>query len=69
VGQCHDRDASVRFVGTPLCRTGRAVDQSKRAREYSVEARVLPGGPWDGIADMGLRSMKNAFTDVSQVNG
>jgi di/tricarboxylate transporter len=45
------------------------VDQLQNAREYSVEARVLPGGPLVGrsIADVGLRSMKNAFVlDVSR---
>ena len=45
------------------------VDQLQNAREYSVEARVLPGGPLVGrsIADVGLRSMKHAFVlDVSR---
>ena len=40
-----------------------AVEQLENAREYSVEARVLPGGPLVGrsIAEVGLRSMKYAF--------
>jgi di/tricarboxylate transporter len=39
------------------------VEQLENAREYSVEARVLPGGPLVGrsIAEVGLRSMKYAF--------
>ena len=39
------------------------VEQLENAREYSVEARVLPGGPFVGrsIAEVGLRSMKYAF--------
>jgi di/tricarboxylate transporter len=39
------------------------VEQLENAREYAVEARVLPGGPIAGrsIAEVGLRSMKYAF--------
>jgi di/tricarboxylate transporter len=39
------------------------VEQLENAREYSVEARVLPGGPMVGrsITEVGLRSMKYAF--------
>ncbi len=39
------------------------VEQLENAREYAVEARVLPGGPLAGrtIAEVGLRSMKYAF--------
>ncbi len=39
------------------------VEQLENAREYAVEARVLPGGPLAGrtIAEVGLRSMKHAF--------
>ena len=39
------------------------VEQLQNAREYSVEARVTPGGPLVGrsIAEVGLRSMKFAF--------
>ena len=39
------------------------VEQLENAREYSVEARVLPNGPLVGrsIAEVGLRSMKYAF--------
>jgi di/tricarboxylate transporter len=39
------------------------VEQLENAREYAVEARVLPGGPFAGrsIADVGLRAMKYAF--------
>jgi di/tricarboxylate transporter len=39
------------------------VEQLENAREYAVEARVLPGGPLVGrsIAEVGLRSMKYAF--------
>ncbi len=39
------------------------VEQLENAREYSVEARVLPTGPLVGrsIAEVGLRSMKYAF--------
>jgi len=45
------------------------VEQLENAKEYSVEARVLPGGPLVGhsIAEVGLRSMKYAFVlDVSR---
>jgi di/tricarboxylate transporter len=40
-----------------------AVEQLQNAREYSVEARVTPGGPLVGrtIAEVGLRSMKYAY--------
>lgn len=39
------------------------VEQLQNAREYSVEARVLPGGALVGrtIAEVGLRSMKYAY--------
>lgn len=39
------------------------VEQLENAREYAVEARVLPGGPLVGrsIAEVGLRSMTYAF--------
>lgn len=39
------------------------VEQLENAREYSVEARILPGGPLVGrsISEVGLRSMKYAF--------
>ena len=39
------------------------VEQLENAREYSVEARVMPNGPLVGrsIAEVGLRSMKYAF--------
>lgn len=39
------------------------VEQLQNAREYSVEARVLPGGPLVNrtIAEVGLRSMKYAY--------
>jgi di/tricarboxylate transporter len=39
------------------------VEQLQNAREYSVEARVLPGGSLVGrtIAEVGLRSMKYAY--------
>jgi di/tricarboxylate transporter len=39
------------------------VEQLENAREYAVEARVLPNGPLVGrsIAEVGLRSMKYAF--------
>ncbi len=39
------------------------VEQLENAREYSVEARVVPNGPLVGrsIAEVGLRSMKYAF--------
>jgi di/tricarboxylate transporter len=39
------------------------VEQLENAREYSVEARVLPGGPLVGrtIAEVGLRAMKFAY--------
>jgi di/tricarboxylate transporter len=39
------------------------VEQLENAREYAVEARVLPGGPLVGrsIAEVGLRAMKHAF--------
>ena len=45
------------------------VEQLENAKEYSVEARVLPGGPLVGhsIAEVGLRSMKYAFVlDISR---
>ncbi len=45
------------------------VEQLVNAREYAVEARVLPGGPLVGrsIAEVGLRSMKHAFVlDISR---
>ncbi|MGI9246551.1 MAG: SLC13 family permease, partial [Steroidobacteraceae bacterium] len=45
------------------------VEQLENAREYAVEARVLPGGPLVGrsIAEVGLRSMKYAFVlDISR---
>lgn len=40
-----------------------AVEQLQNAREYSVEARVVPNGPLVGrtIAEVGLRGMKNAY--------
>jgi di/tricarboxylate transporter len=39
------------------------VEQLENAREYAVEARVLPNSPLVGrsIAEVGLRSMKHAF--------
>jgi di/tricarboxylate transporter len=39
------------------------VEQLENAREYSVEARVLPNGPLVGrsIAEVGLRSLKYAY--------
>lgn len=43
-------------------RTG-AVEQLENAREYAVEARVLPNGPMVGrtISGVGLRGMKHAY--------
>lgn len=40
-----------------------AIEQLENAREYAFEARVLPGGSIEGqtIAEVGLRSMKNAY--------
>jgi di/tricarboxylate transporter len=52
------------LIGTRLLpdRQG-PVEQLQNAREYSVEARVLPGGPLVNrtIAEVGLRSMKHAY--------
>jgi len=44
------------------------VEQLENAREYAVEARVLPNGPLVGrsIADVGLRGMKYSF--VADIN-
>jgi di/tricarboxylate transporter len=67
------------WIGLPLTAVGMAyallasgrllpdrqgpVEQLENARQYSVDARVLPGGPLVGrsIAEVGLRSMKHAF--------
>jgi di/tricarboxylate transporter len=54
---------ALTFSGPLLPDRQGPVEQLENARQYSVEARIVPGGPLVGrsIAEVGLRSMKHAF--------